>query len=132
VKEQVAPLVNVILAMEMVLVIAGVAWLLVSSSPSRRKASAAPHPRYGVLLPAVELVSIAAIGLGIGQAITHQPIPDLLTLALLGIGLPAISGMSVAMIMRQETSPLRGVRGWFVLATTIIGSLVLGLFPNAI
>ncbi|MFF8015867.1 hypothetical protein [Streptomyces sp. NPDC007929] len=57
-------------------------------------------------------------------------VPNLLVLAILGIALPAMAGMALALIIRQEESPLRSARGWPVLLVPVIGGATAGLAPH--
>jgi hypothetical protein len=54
----------------------------------------------------------------------------LLSLALLGIVLPAMAGMALALIVRQEEPPLRSLRGWLILLVPLIGGGTAGLAPQ--
>ena len=75
-------------------------------------------------------MAAAALSLGAGWAISRHPVPDLLVLAMLGVALPATAGMALALMIRQEGSPMRGGRGWLVVAVPVIGGGTAGLVPH--
>ncbi|MGN5378868.1 hypothetical protein ACQ4WX_20140 [Streptomyces lasalocidi] len=54
----------------------------------------------------------------------------MLVLAVLGIALPAMAGMALALLTRQEESPMRSARGWLVLLVPVIGGGTAGLAPQ--
>ncbi|WP_344016554.1 hypothetical protein [Streptomyces thermospinosisporus] len=60
----------------------------------------------------------------------RQPVSDLLTLALLGVLLPAMAGMALALLVRLEERPGHGERGWMVLLVPVIGGGTAGLAPQ--
>ncbi|WP_158844759.1 hypothetical protein [Streptomyces sp. NRRL WC-3742] len=80
--------------------------------------------------PTGELLASAALSLGIGWAFSRHPVPDLLSLAVLGVWLPAVAGKALAWMIRQEESPLRGGRGWLVTAVAVIGGATAGFAPE--
>ncbi|MFD8222797.1 hypothetical protein ACFV16_01285 [Streptomyces massasporeus] len=94
-----------------------------SGKPTRTRArvAGADRPRLGLIQPTGELITAAALSLGAGWAVTRHEVPNLLMLAVLGIALPAMAGMALALIIRQEESPLRSARGWPVLLVPVVG-----------
>ncbi|MFF7993413.1 hypothetical protein ACFZDG_26905 [Kitasatospora xanthocidica] len=122
---------NIVVASEALLVVAGIIWMLFTvQSRTKNRIAGAVRPRYGLLQPTGELLTSAALSLGGGWAFSRHPVPNLLTLALLGVVLPAVGGMALAMMIRQEESPMRGGRGWLVLAVTILGGATAGFAPE--
>ncbi|MFF7735529.1 hypothetical protein [Streptomyces sp. NPDC007984] len=97
---------------------------------TRTRVAGADRPRLGLIQPTRELITAAALSLGAGWAITRHEVPNLLVLAILGIALPAMAGMALALIIRQEESPLRSARGWPVLLVPVIGGATAGLAPH--
>ncbi|MBT2417015.1 hypothetical protein J7F01_00025 [Streptomyces sp. ISL-22] len=120
---------NIVLACETLLVVAGVIWMLAVARTWKRVAGA-DGPRLGLIQPTGELITAAALSLGAGWAITRHSVPNLLVLALLGIALPARAGMALALMIRQEESPMRSARGWLVLLVPVIGGGTAGLAPH--
>lgn len=120
---------NIVLASEILLVVMGIVWML-ATVRNRAQIAGVTRPRYGLLQPTGELITAAALSLGAGWAISRHPVPDLLVLALLGVALPATAGMALALMIRQEGSPMRGGRGWLVLAVPVIGGGTAGLVPH--
>jgi hypothetical protein len=120
---------QIVLPCEILLVAAGIIWMFTVVRTGARVAGA-HRPRYGLIQPTGELVTVAALGLAGGWSITRRPVPDLLSLALLGIVLPAMAGMALALIVRQEEPPLRSLRGWLILLVPLIGGGTAGLAPQ--
>ncbi|MFF7767371.1 hypothetical protein ACIPIU_10090 [Streptomyces massasporeus] len=120
---------NVVFACETLLVVAGIIWML-AVVRTRARVAGADRPRLGLIQPTGELITAAALSLGAGWAVTRHEVPNLLVLAILGIALPAMAGMALALIIRQEESPLRSARGWPVLLVPVIGGATAGLAPH--
>ncbi|WP_435210765.1 hypothetical protein [Streptomyces sp. bgisy034] len=108
---------------------AGIFWMLAVVRTNARVAGA-DRPRLGLIQPTGELITAAALSLGAGWAITRHSVPNLLVLAILGIALPAMAGMALALMIRQEESPMRGVRGWLVVLVPVVGGATAGLAPQ--
>ncbi|WP_224274632.1 hypothetical protein [Streptomyces sp. LS1784] len=119
---------QLVLGAETALVIVGVAWMLLGIR-HRARIAGASRARHELLTPTRDLLTAAALSLGAGWAITRHEVPNLLTLVLLGVLLPATAGMALALILRQEGSPVKSLRGWFVLAVPVIGGGTAGLAP---
>lgn len=119
---------QVVLISEVVLVVAGVAWMLISVR-YRARIAGARRARHELLKPTTELLTAAALSLGAGWAINRHDVPNLATLAILGVLLPATAGMALALLIRQEGLPTRSIRGWLVLAVPILGGGTAGLMP---
>ncbi|MFD8235193.1 hypothetical protein ACFV20_25355 [Streptomyces sp. NPDC059696] len=120
---------NIVLACETLLVVTGIIWMLAVVRTGARVAGA-ERPRLGLIQPTGELITAAALSLGAGWAVTRHEVPNLLVLAILGIALPAMAGMALALIIRQEESPLRSARGWPVLLVPVVGGATAGLAPH--
>ncbi|MFJ4538735.1 hypothetical protein ACIP39_22665 [Streptomyces tibetensis] len=120
---------NIVLACETLLVVTGIIWMLAVVRSGARVAGA-ERPRLGLIQPTGELITAAALSLGAGWAVTRHAVPNLLALAVLGIALPAMAGMALALIIRQEESPLRSARGWPVLLVPVVGGATAGLAPH--
>ncbi|MFD9982383.1 hypothetical protein ACFWZJ_18630 [Streptomyces massasporeus] len=120
---------NIVFACETLLVVAGIIWML-AVVRTRARVAGADRPRLGLIQPTGELISAAALSLGAGWAVTRHEVPNLLVLAILGIALPAMAGMALALIIRQEESPLRSARGWPVLLVPVVGGATAGLAPH--
>ncbi|MEU7721661.1 hypothetical protein [Streptomyces tibetensis] len=120
---------NIVFACETLLVVTGIIWMLVVVR-TRARVAGAERPRLGLIQPTGELITAAALSLGAGWAVTRHEVPNLLVLAILGIALPAMAGMALALITRQEESPLRSARGWPVLLVPVIGGATAGLAPH--
>jgi len=120
---------STVLACETLLVVAGIIWMLAVVRTGARVAGA-DRPRLGLIQPTEEMITAAALSLGAGWAITRHSVPNLLVLAILGIVLPAMAGMALALMVRQEESPTRSVRGWLVLLVPVIGGGTAGLAPH--
>ncbi|MFB6847892.1 hypothetical protein ACFCXS_23955 [Streptomyces sp. NPDC056373] len=123
------PAANVVFACETLLVVTGIIWML-TVVRTRARVAGADRPRLGLIQPTGELLTAAALSLGAGWAVTRHEVPNLLVLAVLGIVLPAMAGMALALIIRQEESPLRSARGWPVLLVPVIGGATAGLAPH--
>lgn len=120
---------NIVFACETLLVVAGIIWMLAFVRTGARVAGA-DRPRLGLIQPTGELITAAALSLGAGWAIARHSVPNLLVLAVLGIALPAMAGMALALLTRQEESPMRSARGWLVLLVPAIGGGTAGLAPQ--
>ncbi|MEU6473439.1 hypothetical protein ACFXJM_25680 [Streptomyces massasporeus] len=120
---------NIVFACETLLVVAGIIWML-AVVRTRARVAGADRPRLGLIQPTGELITAAALSLGAGWAVTRHEVPNLLVLAILGIALPAMAGMALALIIRQEESPLRSARGWPVLLVPVVGGATAGLAPH--
>ncbi|MFD5913468.1 hypothetical protein ACFWHL_32610 [Streptomyces massasporeus] len=120
---------NIVFACETLLVVAGIIWML-AVVRTRARVAGADRPRLGLIQPTGELFTAAALSLGAGWAVTRHEVPNLLVLAILGIALPAMAGMALALIIRQEESPLRSARGWPVLLVPVVGGATAGLAPH--
>jgi hypothetical protein len=120
---------NIVFACETLLVVTGIIWMLAVVRTKARVAGA-ERPRLGLIQPTGELITAAALSLGTGWAVTRHEVPNLLVLAILGIVLPAMAGMALALIIRQEESPLRSARGWPVLLVPVVGGATAGLAPH--
>ncbi|MEU0214486.1 hypothetical protein ABZ281_04945 [Streptomyces sp. NPDC006265] len=120
---------NIVFACETLLVVAGIIWML-AVVRTRAMVAGADRPRLGLIQPTGELITAASLSLGAGWAVTRHEVPNLLVLAILGIALPAMAGMALALIIRQEESPLRSARGWPVLLVPVIGGATAGLAPH--
>ncbi|MFE0254369.1 hypothetical protein [Streptomyces sp. NPDC059010] len=120
---------NIVFACETLLVVAGIIWML-AVVRSKARVAGADRPRLGLIQPTGELITAAALSLGAGWAITRHSVPNLLVLAILGIALPAMAGMALALMIRQEESPMRSVRGWLVLLVPVVGGATAGLAPQ--
>ncbi|MEV0239413.1 hypothetical protein AB0I06_05665 [Streptomyces sp. NPDC050674] len=120
---------NIVFACETLLVVTGIVWMLAVVRTGARVAGA-ERPRLGLIQPTGELLTAAALSLGAGWAVTRHAVPNLLALAVLGIALPAMAGMALALIIRQEESPLRSARGWPVLLVPVVGGATAGLAPH--
>ncbi|WP_172386272.1 hypothetical protein [Streptomyces sp. MNP-20] len=119
---------RIVLISEIALVVAGVAWMLISVRHSAR-ISGARRARHELLKPTAELLTAAALSLGAGWAVNRHEVPSLLSLAILGVLLPATAGMALALLLRQEGRPTRSIRGWLVLAVPVLGGGTAGLMP---
>ncbi|GAA2219563.1 MULTISPECIES: hypothetical protein [Streptomyces] len=120
---------NIVLACETLLVVAGIIWMLAVVRTGARVAGA-DRPRLGLIQPTGELITAAALSLGAGWAVTRHAVPNLLALAVLGVALPAMAGMALALLIRQEESPLRSARGLPVLLVPVVGGATAGLAPH--
>ncbi|PPS69409.1 hypothetical protein BV882_27815 [Streptomyces sp. 46] len=120
---------NIVFACETLLVVTGIVWML-TVVRTRARVAGADRPRLGLIQPTGELITAAALSLGAGWAVTRHEVPNLLVLAILGIVLPAMAGMALALIIRQEESPLRSARGWPVLLVPVVGGATAGLAPH--
>ncbi|MEU1316292.1 hypothetical protein [Streptomyces tibetensis] len=120
---------NIVFACETLLVVTGIVWML-TVVRTRARVAGADRPRLGLIQPTGELITAAALSLGAGWAVTRHEVPNLLVLAILGIALPAMAGMALALIIRQEESPLRSARGWPVLLVPVVGGATAGLAPH--
>jgi hypothetical protein len=70
------------------------------------------------------------LSLAAGWAISRHEVPNLLSLAILGVLLPATAGMGPALLVRQEGALFQSVRGRLVLAVPVIGGGAAGLVPH--
>ncbi|MEV5977508.1 hypothetical protein [Streptomyces sp. NPDC052114] len=120
---------RIVLIGETVLVVAGVAWMLISVR-HRVRIAGERRARHELLKPTTELLTAAALSLGAGWAIRRHEVPSLASLAILGVVLPATAGMALSLLVRQEERPTRGIRGWLVLTVPIIGGGTAGLMPG--
>ncbi|MFF7994161.1 hypothetical protein ACFZDG_30805 [Kitasatospora xanthocidica] len=120
---------RLVLGAEIALVVAGVAWMLLGVR-HRATIAGARRTRHELLAPTREMLTAAALGLGVGWAITRHEVPDLLSLAMLGVLLPATAGMALALMLKQEGPPTRSIRGWLVLVVPVIGGGTAGLMPS--
>ncbi|MEU6974219.1 hypothetical protein ACIQWA_22225 [Kitasatospora sp. NPDC098652] len=120
---------QLVLGAEITLVVAGVTWMLLGVR-HRATIAGARRARHELLAPTREMLTAAALSLGVGWAITRHEVPDLLSLAMLGVLLPATAGMALALILKQEGEPTRSVRGWLVLLVPVIGGGTAGLMPS--
>ncbi|MEW2608747.1 hypothetical protein AB0937_00750 [Streptomyces sp. NPDC047880] len=120
---------QIVFACETLLVVTGIIWMLAVVRTGARVAGA-ERPRLGLMQPTRELLTAAALSLGAGWAVTRHSVPDLLALALFGIVMPAMAGMGLALIIRQEESPLRSARGLPVLLVPVVGGATAGLAPH--
>ncbi|KOX00743.1 hypothetical protein ADK65_14095 [Streptomyces sp. NRRL B-1140] len=120
---------NIVFACETLLVVTGIIWML-TVVRTRARVAGAERPRLGLIQPTGELLTAAALSLGAGWVVTRHEVSNLLVLAILGIALPAMAGMALALIIRQEESPLRSARGWPVLLVPVVGGATAGLAPH--
>ncbi|MFG2275499.1 hypothetical protein ACGFNY_37750 [Streptomyces chartreusis] len=120
---------NIVFACETLLVVAGIFWMLAVVRTNARVAGA-DRPRLGFIQPTGELITAAALSLGAGWAVTRHSVPNLLVLAILGVALPAMAGMALALMIRQEDSPMRSARGWLVMLVPVVGGATAGLAPQ--
>ncbi|MFJ2774685.1 hypothetical protein [Streptomyces sp. NPDC087300] len=121
--------VQIVLIVELALVISGVAWMLIGIRSGVRIAGAR-RVRHQLLEPTTRLLAVATLSLGVGWVISRQGVSSLASLGILGVLLPATAGMALALLLRQEELPTRGIRAWLVLAVPIIGGGTAGLWPG--
>ncbi|MEU5773877.1 hypothetical protein ABZ819_11375 [Streptomyces venezuelae] len=114
---------------EISLVMVGLVWMLVGIRSGVRIAGAR-RVRHQLLEPTARLLAVAALSLGFGWAISRQGVSSFASLAILGVLLPATAGMALALLIRQEELPTRGIRAWLILAVPVIGGGTAGLWPG--
>ncbi|MFB7911265.1 hypothetical protein ACFC1T_33005 [Kitasatospora sp. NPDC056076] len=122
-------LAQIVLVAETALVLVGAGWMLLAVRHRTRMAGAT-RARHELLAPTRELLSAAALDLGAGWAVTRHEVPDLLSLAMLGVLLPATAGMAVALMVGQRGVPTRSTRGWLVLTVPLLGGATAGMYPS--
>ncbi|CAL9327226.1 hypothetical protein [Streptomyces sp. SudanB182_2057] len=120
---------RIVLVSEIALVVAGIAWMLLTVRRSVR-VSGVRRTRHELLQPTRELLTAAALSLAAGWSVSRHEVPNLLTLAILGVLLPATAGMGLALLVRQEGALTGNVRGWLVLAVPVVGGGAAGLAPH--
>ncbi|MEV0322675.1 hypothetical protein ACIBKX_33475 [Streptomyces sp. NPDC050658] len=123
------PAVDIVLACETLLVVTGIIWMT-AVVRTRARVAGVDRPRFGLLRPTGGLMTTAALAVCGGWVVNQHPVPNLLLLAVLGVRLPAVAGMALALIIRQEEPPTVGVRGWLVYLVPVVGGGMAGFAPQ--